>query len=499
MILDGLTEELKNRYDYGQLRQMLNQYKEALRGIYSEDSGTELAGDVLEDVDYDVLEEMLADAYAGLNEHGAGANRLTDTVRTWLRENHVEQDFFQDNGTEQPTGPPSDNKREQFSIETLPDGKKFVRADRQVIFGNDPDSWSEQVEDYINGKIRRGQDVQLLSEDGGVFTITSDTAGKMADNHTSDGRTLDDEKFYVKANAAVHIDELVQISEPSHGRLVADRGNRHGEFASGGWRYRTAYFHDFDGKHYRIQFSVAQGDKGNVPYNIGDIEERSFPKITGPSAKGGALNGETSSRSSIRNQIENVKQKIQAVLDKVSPNHAAQMERYTELKDSNPYLAQKFYDGLMDSPYSVQFEEYLKLTEELERLESEASAITEPENDKTGAEFVERTSVDDSVAEEEQKDSYSTLPAKARDYVRSSERKLLDFFGQALSVPKAARRDFLAQAVRAITNEYLQTGKVSQETIDGLFQQAYAQGVVADEEYFNQYKHIKDHLRTTAL
>lgn len=48
----------------------------------------------------------------------------------------------------------------------------------------------------------------------------------------------------------------------------------------------------------------------------------------------------TSSMSSIRAWIENVKQQIQAVLDRVSINHAAQMERYTELKDSDPELAQ---------------------------------------------------------------------------------------------------------------------------------------------------------------
>ncbi len=42
------------------------------------------------------------------------------------------------------------------SIMVTPDGKKYVKADRQVIFGNDPDEWSEQLENYINGKIRRG-------------------------------------------------------------------------------------------------------------------------------------------------------------------------------------------------------------------------------------------------------------------------------------------------------------------------------------------------------
>ena len=40
------------------------------------------------------------------------------------------------------------------SIRETSNGKKYVKADRQVLFGSDPDSWSEQLEDYINGKIR---------------------------------------------------------------------------------------------------------------------------------------------------------------------------------------------------------------------------------------------------------------------------------------------------------------------------------------------------------
>ena len=40
------------------------------------------------------------------------------------------------------------------------------------MFGNGPVSWGEQVENYINGKIRKGEDVQLLTEDGDVLTLT---------------------------------------------------------------------------------------------------------------------------------------------------------------------------------------------------------------------------------------------------------------------------------------------------------------------------------------
>ena len=200
----------------------------------------------------------------------------------------------------------------RYSIETLPDGKKYVRADRQVIFGNNPDSWSEQVEDYINGKIRKGENVSLVAEDGEILTLTKDTAGKIASNKTNHGTTMDDEKFYVKANAGVHIDELAQASvNADHSKSPkSDKDSRHGAFAERGWTYRNAFFQDFDKKYYRLTISVAKGADGNVVYNIGNIEERRFPTVVGSSAKGGALNGESSSTTIISTDREKVNQKF---------------------------------------------------------------------------------------------------------------------------------------------------------------------------------------------
>ena len=186
----------------------------------------------------------------------------------------------------------------QYSIQQTADGKKYVRADRQVIFGNDPDSWGEQVENYINGKIRRGENVQLIAEDGKVLTLTADSAGKIASPYTSKGTTLPEDIYYIKVNAGAHIDELVQASTAQR-KTKADVDGRHGAFASGGWTYRTVYFQDFDGKYYLLHISVARGSDGNVVYNIGDIRRRSSSDITGSSAKGGAQSGETPSEKKI--------------------------------------------------------------------------------------------------------------------------------------------------------------------------------------------------------
>ena len=206
-------------------------------------------------------------------------------------------------------GAESSGEARRYSIEETRDGKKYVRADRQVIFGNDPQSWSEQLEDYINGKIRRGQDVTLIGADGDELRLTATSAGKLSDNHTGNGRTMSDETFERKVNAASHIDELARVSTRGK-RNVQDYDGRHGSLASGGWNYRTAYFKDFDGKYYEVTISTAQNADGRMIYNIGQMQERSDSQINGSSAaNSGALWGDASSSNNIRNSGENVNSK----------------------------------------------------------------------------------------------------------------------------------------------------------------------------------------------
>ena len=207
-------------------------------------------------------------------------------------------------GTVEETAPAESRQ----SIRETSNGKKYVEADRQVLFGSDPDSWSEQLEDYINGKIRRGQDVQLIAEDGDVLLLTRTSAGKLSDNHTSDGRTMSDAAFERKANAAAHIDELVEVSSKGK-KTIIDKDARHGDMASGGWNYRTAYFVDFDGKYYKTTISVAEGAGGSIVYNVGHMKEEAFPKIKGSYAeKGNGPRGNTSINS-IRQSNDNSQEK----------------------------------------------------------------------------------------------------------------------------------------------------------------------------------------------
>lgn len=109
---------------------------------------------------------------------------------------------------------------------------------------------------------------------------------------------------------------------------------------------------------------------------------------------------------------------------------------------------------------------------------------------------------DDSANQTEQsreESAVAALPPRAQNYLKSVERKLLRKMGNSLSVPRWARREFLAPIVRDISEAYLVEGRVPAETMDNLFDEAYERGVVEAREYYDEYKELRDYLRNTKL
>ncbi len=98
-----------------------------------------------------------------------------------------------------------------------------------------------------------------------------------------------------------------------------------------------------------------------------------------------------------------------------------------------------------------------------------------------------------------QEDLRTSLPKKAQDYLKRAERALVGRVGRALSVPRFAQREYLQEIAQRISEEYLATGRVSEKTATELFEQAYQKGIVVDEAFYQQYKDIKEHLRTQAV
>lgn len=209
------------------------------------------------------------------------------------------------NGTAAPNNGTTNARQ---SIREIGDtGKYYVKADRQVLFGNDPEAWGEQLTRYINKEIRNGRDVLLTAADGEVIKLTATTAEKGAFRNLwydkkDVAHLLTDAEYEAKLNAEAHIDEIVKTSEDKNkGKPnTPDENNLHGDVAKDGWRYRRAYFMDHDGKYYDLTLSVAYGRDGKVAYNIANMRERSFPTSPGSSnPKTGAQSGKASLRDTI--------------------------------------------------------------------------------------------------------------------------------------------------------------------------------------------------------
>ena len=303
---DEVIRESMTAEEYDAMR---DAYKADYAGVY------DFANMSVDEIERLLTEEIAADAYAGLNWF-SGEAPVQAAVRAETERNAPAQ---RAEAQQETTGPPEG----RASIVTLPDGKKYVQADRQVIFGNDPGSWADQIEGYINRKIRNGEDVILTTDSGDVLKITKDTAGKASFRNYVPGengtmRRMSDTEYEAKLNAEAHIDELAQISEKNNQKPAADEiGTNgkpiHGELAKNGWYYRTAWFSDFDGQYYRVTISTADGNNGVVVYNVGKIEKRTSPtKKRGSSdsvTETGARQEKSSSTATIRQTEGNSQEK----------------------------------------------------------------------------------------------------------------------------------------------------------------------------------------------
>jgi hypothetical protein len=200
----------------------------------------------------------------------------------------------------------------KFEIKTLDDGRSYVKADRQVLEGDDPKQWGVQLQNYINSEIRKGNDIVLPTTDGGLVRLTERSAYKLADNKSTDLKThqktqLSDEAYRLKETAASHIDEIILTGEFSHN--MEDIGGLHqNDIGEDGFNSYVAYFEDSDGQYYRISFVSALNGDEETAYSIGNIQKRKKPTTGNGSStrESGALNGGRLSENSVLQNEGNV-------------------------------------------------------------------------------------------------------------------------------------------------------------------------------------------------
>lgn len=227
----------------------------------------------------------------------------------------------------------------KLSIETLSDGKKYVQADRQVIYSNDPNSWGQEVTDYINEKIRNHQDLSIPTQDGDDLKITSDTAWKLGD------RTgMTDEQFARKMDAATHIDELATISKYDRSKNDKNQKHKNKKFSPKSFDYRSVFFRDFDGEYYSLSLSIGVDSNGKTVYSLGNIQKRRLPTVNGSSGITGAQ-ARQPSNNRIPQKESIVKNNIRQKLRNNTPKFALAESSAAQDGKQRP----KFYDSLQEA------------------------------------------------------------------------------------------------------------------------------------------------------
>lgn len=108
-LLSQIEERIVERYGREELDKALDTYIRKLRGVIDmPENATQFA---MDNALQAVLEEVFADAYAGINAFSARAERFNETVEQALNERGIGRGTQTDAATEQTTGPPEGEER----------------------------------------------------------------------------------------------------------------------------------------------------------------------------------------------------------------------------------------------------------------------------------------------------------------------------------------------------------------------------------------------------
>lgn len=91
------------------------------------------------------------------------------------------------------------------------------------------------------------------------------------------------------------------------------------------------------------------------------------------------------------------------------------------------------------------------------------------------------------------------LPERAAEYVTRTENTLVRRLADNLSVPETAKRETLRPIADEIIYDVLRGGEMDNAKLNRLFEQAWDAGREADTEYYEQYKDVREKIRTQKL
>ena len=314
-----LRRYITERYSKEGFTAVMKKYTDALDGVYNMADG--ISGEEFAALQERVLEEVLADAYAGINAFGANADQFTAAVQEAMEQQGFTRYQMQENGVRETTGPPKGETMEKEN--TAADGGEWFSYIGETEDGIEVYETSKKVQN-LSWKERKKRFLQIMRNEyrgrtakfvrnGHAYYATFDyrdvSKNIYGDNESDDnGR---DAK--IKVGADGNIFELVEHSkyngsEPESGKNTKiHRGVNY-------WDYFIKTV-QIDGGVFDLTANVRKKSDGQYVYAIEMHENKEIePSSPGGSQKSGLSGVPNSSGDIIQDESFDVKKKTKEIL-----------------------------------------------------------------------------------------------------------------------------------------------------------------------------------------
>lgn len=329
---EQIRQHITEKYSEEEFQEVVDRYMDALEGVYG--TQEDIDEDAFADLQKKILEEVFADAYAGINTFGAG--RFTSAVNEKMEQlglgRYRNQD--QENGVRETAGPPAEkseqkentagNEGERYSIDTIngenDDYGIGVILDTNIFDGVRTRAWGTVLGNYVYDNLS-GSRLMVYDEQGNeeVIYIARPNDRVQKDGAKNSHRVIDKLARYrgdnIKALATVHLSELLITSKYEN----TTSEHNHQWLDENGWEHRKTYIQDRTGNIYEATLNIANGRDRRILYDINNvrlIDKKRAARGAVPSTNGGrgSLTKSNSSEEMIAEQYEIVKENDEGIL-----------------------------------------------------------------------------------------------------------------------------------------------------------------------------------------
>ena len=387
------------------------------------------------------LDEIVCDAYAGINRMGLGADKLQNAVRT-AADSTASQSAKK---PAQTRGPPA-----KYSIRKTADGKKYVVIDKQQgrFIGLNAKESAKLAKEIIQDEFA-GQTLPLgeyaavtVYDQPDAINRKSGDRFDGAGKYAYDGKQYDEKTFLAKMRASANLDEMLEASE--YIGHQEDRKNH--TFATHGFDYYKTTF-VIGGRAFEGVFNIGLSDTGATFYGMTKIEQVNVSGTLASSLVNDAQpHGVDLPKNSVRSNGKNVNRKY-------SPE---MQERAPELTDADaPVLSEE----------EQQRETWRQMTRE---VDAEGERLREMEQ-------------------------------RGKQYMKKFRDKAVRDLAGPMSAAGVELERKVKPEIDSLIDTYLRTGRLRTKKIEHAFERVYSEAKRMNQEFAERYAPVQERIRQTAI